>query len=385
MSSQQNKILLVDDEERLLSALRRRLSGGYSLLTATGGREALKLIDEHPDIAVIVADMQMPEMNGIELLKEVKSKAPAIRRMMLTGNADVETAVAAINEGKVMRFLRKPCDIDELKAALNHAMAEYDFNASEAVPAKQAQAKPDNSEGVKNAFLSMMNHELRTPLNHIIGLASVLEMAPADAGDPQSLAYLKQIQSSGRHMLSLINRILEFSRLQSSMPINECDHKTDIIAIVNQEAENTREEADKKGVTVSIDSLRRHADIIANEIDIRLAVRELLSNAIKFNTRNGHISISIKCDKFHCAVRISDTGCGIPTDAVENAQQAFRQVDGGCGKPFEGVGLGLALVSTVAELNKGHFSVSPDSNGGTEAVLIFQRSALQSSQSATAA
>ena len=134
MSPQPKKVLLVDDEERLLSALRRRLSGDFDILTAVSGGKALELIAAEPSIAVVVADMQMPEMNGIELLKLIRERAPAIRRLMLTGNADQETAVAAINEGKVMRFLRKPCEIEDLKTALNQALADYEFQASPSIP-----------------------------------------------------------------------------------------------------------------------------------------------------------------------------------------------------------------------------------------------------------
>ena len=130
MTEALDRVLLVDDEPRLLSSLRRRLSSAFTILTAEGGREALELLAREEDVKVIVADMQMPKMNGIELLKIVKREHPSIRRIMLTGNSDQETAIAAINEGEVMRFLRKPCDANELAVILRQAIDEFEFEAS---------------------------------------------------------------------------------------------------------------------------------------------------------------------------------------------------------------------------------------------------------------
>ena len=385
MSSQLNKILLVDDEERLLSALRRRLSGEFEIVTATSGSQALELIDADSEIAVIVADMQMPEMNGIELLKQVKTKAPAIRRLMLTGNADLETAIAAINEGKVMRFLRKPCDADVLKSALSHALTEYAFQTAKSISAPELDAATDRGEKAKSAFLSMMNHELRTPLNHILGFASILESNPPDANDPNSFSLLGQIQASGEHMLALVNRILEFSRLSALTANPQEDTEADLVGIVRDEVAAQRAQADQKGITVSVDSLRLKAPVKASDADIRVAIRELLSNAIKFNSREGHISILIKCNQDHVALRFVDTGCGIPKEAIEFVKQPFRQLDETYARSFEGVGLGLALVSTVAEVNNVSFSIDSSETGGTEATMIFQRKFAESENAVSAA
>ncbi|MEO1243347.1 MAG: hybrid sensor histidine kinase/response regulator [Pseudomonadota bacterium] len=375
MSSQPKKILLVDDEERLLAGLRRRLSTSFEILTATSGPEALALIGRDPEIAVIVADMQMPEMNGIELLKAVQEKAPAIRRLMLTGNSDMETAVSAINEGKVMRFLRKPCDAEDLKAALSQALAEHAFQTTDDIEgAASAQAR-DSGAKAREAFLSMMNHELRTPLNHIIGLAGLLEESSVSGGEPSSLEHLQQIQTSGRQMLALVSRILEFSRLKSISSDHVEPETANIVRIINDEVASARTAAEQKAITISIDSLRRRVDVPAQDADIRLAIKELLANAIKFNAANGHISILVKCDNNSVAVKIFDTGCGVPDNLVDIIRQPFRQGDESYSRTFEGVGLGLALVSTVAELNNVRFSIAPLAEGGSEVTLVFNRAA----------
>lgn len=102
------KILLVDDDSNILEGFRRTLSREFLMETALGGEQALKLVADNGPYAVVVSDMRMPGMDGIQLLIRIKSVSPDTIRIMLTGNADMETAVDAINEGSIFRFLNKP-------------------------------------------------------------------------------------------------------------------------------------------------------------------------------------------------------------------------------------------------------------------------------------
>jgi response regulator RpfG family c-di-GMP phosphodiesterase len=118
------KILFVDDDTNVLSAYQRNLRKRFSLDTALSGDAGVALLEKN-DYAVIVADMQMPGMNGIEFLKRAMSKSPDSVRLMLTGNADQKTAVEAINQGQVFSFLSKPCAPESLEAALENALRQY--------------------------------------------------------------------------------------------------------------------------------------------------------------------------------------------------------------------------------------------------------------------
>ncbi len=119
------RILLVDDELNVLEGYRRNLRKQFDLETALGGEEALEAIKEGGPFAVVVADMRMPGMNGIELLKHVKAMAPQTVRMILTGNADQKTAMDAINEGHIFRFLTKPCPPEVLAKNLQAGIEQY--------------------------------------------------------------------------------------------------------------------------------------------------------------------------------------------------------------------------------------------------------------------
>lgn len=119
------KVLLVDDEPRVLDGYRRNLRRRFEISTAEGGHSALAEIEENGPFAVVVSDYRMPEMNGVEFLSKVAEVAPRTIRMMLTGQADMEATIASINDGRVFRFLTKPCPPETLGAALEEAVEHY--------------------------------------------------------------------------------------------------------------------------------------------------------------------------------------------------------------------------------------------------------------------
>ncbi|MGE5084184.1 MAG: response regulator [Acidobacteriota bacterium] len=118
------KILLVDDELNVLDGFRRTLGREFMLETAVGGQEALALMDKGP-YAVVVSDMRMPGMDGVQLLSRVKTQSPDTIRVMLTGHADMETAINAINEGSIFRFLNKPATKEMMAKTLTAALVQY--------------------------------------------------------------------------------------------------------------------------------------------------------------------------------------------------------------------------------------------------------------------
>ena len=120
-----DKILLVDDDAMVLAGLKRQLRNHFSIDTALSGEEALKQVQENGPYAVIVSDYMMPGMNGIEFLSYVKKSDPDTVRMMLTGTADMPTAIRAVNEGSIFQFHPKPCPADTLCQAIESAIGEY--------------------------------------------------------------------------------------------------------------------------------------------------------------------------------------------------------------------------------------------------------------------
>ena len=127
------RILFVDDEAHVLSSFRRTLGSRYNCLFAQGAAEALSELCQNPGMAVIVTDMRMPGMDGITFIQQARQVAPQASYIMLTGNADLETAIHAVNRGEVFRFLNKPCPPEVLRPALDAALRQFELVQSEQV------------------------------------------------------------------------------------------------------------------------------------------------------------------------------------------------------------------------------------------------------------
>lgn len=149
-----DRVLFVDDEANLLDSYRRSLRKIVTVETALSGQEALEMMKNSEPFSIVVSDMQMPGMNGIEFLAEAKKRSPDTVRMMLTGNADQLTAIEAVNKGDVFRFLNKPCEPKEMAMALFAAAKQYRLITAEKEVLEKTLA---GTIGVLNDVLSMVN------------------------------------------------------------------------------------------------------------------------------------------------------------------------------------------------------------------------------------
>lgn len=370
---QPKQIILVDDETRLLSALRRRLSSEFDIATFESGADALEYLSKPHNVAVIVADMQMPGMNGIELLKKVHDQHPDIRRLMLTGNSDQETAMAAINEGKVLRFIRKPCDVQILKEILNEALKEYEFNKADL---SQIQSEEDQTEAIKQAqqtFLSIMSDELRTPLSQVITITNILTR-DIETTEPETLKkFLNHINESGESALAHIDRILKFTYLQSHDVLEADKENIDIVNLFQTEIDACQTQAKDKLVSISVETLRKMATISGINKEITNAVHEVISNAIKYSDIGGHVSIIFRYDKDNIAVRVSNSGAHPQTSNRYSEESVFKHPTEGLHGANSGVGLGLSLTNLIAKRNDIVFNMQDGPNGGGAATFVFKR------------
>lgn len=149
-----NRILFVDDDPNILAGFERSLRKKFQIATAKDGEAALSLLDQDGPYAVVVADMQMPGMNGVQFLRKAQQKSPDSVRLMLTGNADQRTAVDAVNQGHVFSFLTKPCPTDLLESALENALKQYQLVVAEKELLEQTL---NGSVKLLTEILSMLN------------------------------------------------------------------------------------------------------------------------------------------------------------------------------------------------------------------------------------
>ncbi|HTU65626.1 MAG TPA: response regulator [Steroidobacteraceae bacterium] len=131
MNDEKLKVLCVDDEPRVLTSLDRALRGRYEVLAANSGAQAVDILTRSHDLAVVICDMRMPEMDGATFLRHARNLRPNAIRLLLTGHADVQSAIKAINDGQIFRFLTKPCPPAQLAAVMEEAERQHELIMAE--------------------------------------------------------------------------------------------------------------------------------------------------------------------------------------------------------------------------------------------------------------
>ena len=148
-----DKILLVDDDAMILAGLKRQLRSQFCIETALSGKEALKIIDEKGPFAVVVSDYFMPGMNGIDFLCKVKKVDPDTVRMMLTGSADMSTAIQAVNEGSIFQFHPKPCPADTLGQAIKSGIDKYRKTTDSQIQMKKIKTSLEEASRIQQTLM----------------------------------------------------------------------------------------------------------------------------------------------------------------------------------------------------------------------------------------
>jgi signal transduction histidine kinase len=203
----------------------------------------------------------------------------------------------------------------------------------------------------KSEFLANMSHELRTPLNAIIGFSEVLAEKMFGELNEKQEEYSKDIHASGQHLLSLINDILDLSKIEAGrMELELSDFH--LPTALDSALTLVRERAGRRGIALRMNVDGRLGQIQADERKVRQVVLNLLSNAIKFTPEGGRIEVAAAPKDGSVEVSVSDTGVGIAPEDQEAVFEEFRQV-GTADNKVEGTGLGLTLCRKFVELHGG--------------------------------
>jgi signal transduction histidine kinase len=215
----------------------------------------------------------------------------------------------------------------------------------------------------KSEFLANMSHELRTPLNAIIGFSEVLTERMFGELNEKQDEYLKDIYASGQHLLSLINDILDLSKIEAGrMELEPTDF--DLPSAIDNALTLVRERAGRRGITLAREIDSRAGTIRADERKVKQIVLNLLSNAIKFTPEGGRIDVRATVHDGLVEISVTDTGVGIAPEDQETVFEEFRQV-GTADKKVEGTGLGLALSRKFIELHGGRIWVKSEIGQGS--------------------
>lgn len=356
------RLLVVEDEKHLLLGLRDILEiDGYEVVTAENGRDALELLkeDEHNPPDLIVSDIMMPYIDGLELLRLVREQERWVHIPFIFLTARGERS--DVHLGKFLgadEYIIKPFDADDLLVAVSSRL-----DRSKKIKGASDKAIAD----IKRNILTVLNHEFRTPLTLVVAYAEMLnEVNTENMQETDIVEFLKGVNSGAQRIRRLVENFITLVELQNG-------DTEKIFEMRRRNLTNIRD--------ILVAALRAvGTDISQHEIVIEspdtvpmfvgdaelliIAVRELLSNAIKFSPRCAKITMAAAVDGSELHISVSDPGRGVPAEELDKIWQPFYQIRRDLYED-QGSGAGLAIVHGVTELHGGYTRVVSEVGKGS--------------------
>ena len=226
----------------------------------------------------------------------------------------------------------------------------------------RALAEAQAADIAKDQFLARMSHELRTPLNAVLGLASILEVSTGDRLDEQQRRFVAEIQNAGRHLLALVEDVLEYSRASVS-DVKLRRETVDLGEIAHEAMSFLRMSAAERGLVLQADT-GPALTMTGDRTRLRQVFINLLHNAVKFTPKGGTIALTARREGDRLLVAVRDEGPGVPPDLIERVFDPFFQADAGESRSHGGVGLGLALCRQFVSWHRGEIRFRNAPEGG---------------------
>jgi signal transduction histidine kinase len=380
-------VLVVDDEPEVLDSVYNLLRLKYRVVTCTTGIRALELLRSDGELHVIMSDQRMPEMTGVELLRQAKEIRPETTRLLFTAYADIRTVIDAINQGHVFRYLTKPWDSEELEAVVQQAVEHHYLIVEKnrlVAELQAANAKLTEADRLKGAFIEVASHELNTPVTVVLGMLELWKMSLRPDAPPTELQWLDRIGAAAQRLARTVERMLKLVR--SGEFGGSLEKATVAIGpLVRRTVDDLTPYLELRGQSVAIEVEPDLAPIHADADKLADVLISLLANAIKFTPDLGTIRIGAGDEPGMpgwVRVRVIDEGVGIPPEDQQYLFEPFftgfdtlRHSSGDYQFGKRGIGLGLWLVKTFVELHDGRVEVSSAPGQGSTFSFILPRSA----------
>jgi signal transduction histidine kinase len=364
-STAQALILVVDDDPVACLLVRETLErAGFAVIEASDGVEGCRRYEEHhPDL--ILVDIIMPRMDGYELCRELRNRPDGayVPIVMVTGLDDVSSIARAYDAGAT-DFMSKPVDWALLNYRVRYVLRAEELrrNQERLIAAKEVAEAANRS---KSAFLANMSHELRTPLNAIIGFSGMINASVFGPLDDKYVEYANIIGASGRHLLAIINDILDLAKADADK-LSLVEERVDLAQVVGLGSQIVQEIARQARIDFASEIEGPLSTVIGDPAKLTQILVNLLTNAIKFSDPGGRVRLKVEqAPNQGVTFCVEDTGIGMSADEIMIALQPFGQIDAGYTRKHDGVGLGLPLTKRLVELHGGAMEIESKPGKGT--------------------
>jgi len=346
------EVIVVDDDIELASNMKDILEEeGYSATVAHDGKTALEQCARNKFYLAII-DLRLPDIPGVKLVEELARLCPVTEFIIVTGYATLDTAIKAVGQERIIAYETKPLDIERFLALVRHVMER-----------KKAEEARRELDRMKSEFIATVSHELRTPLQSIMGFTKL--MVQDKVPDPMThTKFLTIIDKESERLAELIGDLLDVSRLESGRLVLKRQRLPlrDTIRSAIYELSNLIKE---KAILIVDNIPEGLPEIEADESRINQVILNLVSNAIKFSSEGGEITVNAQATHNEILVQIVDQGIGIPAEALPHIFDKFYQVDGSATRTKGGLGLGLYITKQIVEAHGGQIRVESKVNQGS--------------------
>jgi two-component system, sensor histidine kinase and response regulator len=366
--SNSSLILIVDDNPQNLQLLGRILQeNNFEIEFATSGIAALDWINIK-NFDLILLDINMPGMDGFEVCTKIRSNPTMthVPIIFLSAETERESILKGFELG-AQDYVTKPFDSRELLVRIRTHLDLKETLEKLEIEKENAQS----ADRLKSAFLATMSHELRTPLNSIIGFTGILMNESPGPMNNEQKKQLGMVQNSARHLLSLINDVLDISKIEAGqLKLNF--QLFNLPEVINNVIETSRPFADKKNLKIGVSIDNKIKEITSDNLRVQQILLNLVNNAIKF-TEEGTIRISCFEDGNYVKIQITDTGMGIENEKIKQLFKPFMQIDTGLARKKEGTGLGLSICKKLTEMLNGKIEVESEYGSGSTFTVTLPR------------
>jgi signal transduction histidine kinase len=355
----EHTVLIVDDEPANGRAVRRALADECRVLAAESGADALALMAREP-VALVIADHRMPGMTGAEFLAETVACHPAVIRIVLTGYADVDTAIEAINRGHVYQFMSKPWEARELRQVVRRGLERFDAAAERTRLQRElraACARARSEAEQQTRLLALTAHELGTPLHILLNALALLREAALPAA---TASWVDAAERATEWLVGGVSQMHEAARLRTGrLPLRPV--LLPLAPVLSEAIACLRASARERRLDIEVGECADELTVRADPRWLRHAVDALLSNAVRFTADGGDVRASADVSDGWVNITIADTGIGIDPEHLADVFEPFSGAGGdlllhGSGRfafGARGLGLGLASVRRIAEAHGG--------------------------------